>query len=292
MNSLNTYIDIQGLGETLGYILISFVIFFIGKFIYKLLQPKINITHELVEKDNFAFILSYVGYFSGLLIILGAAIVGESHGFMNDIILISIYGISGIILLHASIWISNKVLLNKFDLKKEIITDQNQGTGIIEAVIYIGNALILYGAIIGESTTLLEGMITFVAYWAIGNIALILAAKVFVMWNSYDIHKEIERDNVAAGLSFAGAILAISIIVMNALIAPFIDWATTLTDVLIQTVIGCLLLPIMRYLSDTVLLPGRKLTDEIVHQEKPNVGAGLIEAFAYVGSAILITWSL
>jgi hypothetical protein len=39
-------------------------------------------------------------------------------------------------------------------------------------------------------------------------------------------------------------------------------------------------------------LPGRKLTDEIINQEKPNVGAGLIEAFAYVAAAILITWSI
>ena len=101
-----------------------------------------------------------------------------------------------------------------------------------------------------------------------------------------------EKDNVAVGISFGGAILAIGIVIMNALMDPFIDWTTTLIDVSLQTILGIILLPIMRFLTDKVLLPGRKLTDEIINQEKPNIGAGLLEAFAYVGSAILITWSI
>ena len=79
---------------------------------------------------------------------------------------------------------------------------------------------------------------------------------------------------------------------MNAIIDPFVDWTSTLANISIQTVLGCILLPIMRVFADKILLPGQKLTDEIVNQEKPNIGAGLIEAFAYIASAILITWSI
>jgi hypothetical protein len=39
-------------------------------------------------------------------------------------------------------------------------------------------------------------------------------------------------------------------------------------------------------------LPGAKLTDEIVNQEKPNLGAAFIAAFSYIGSSFLITWCL
>ena len=35
-----------------------------------------------------------------------------------------------------------------------------------------------------------------------------------------------------------------------------------------------------------------QLTDEIINQEKPNVGAALVEAFAYIGGSVLITWAL
>ena len=289
---MDKYLNIIELSHSLGYILSGFIIFIIGKIAFKQLHPKINIQQELVEKDNFAFIISYVGYFAALTIAIGGSIVGESYGFLIDMQHIFIYGIAATILLLIAAWISNKVILNKFDLKKEIITDKNEGSGVIEAAIYIANGLILYGALIGESETLIEGISTFLAYWAIGNFVLIIASKIFITWMSYNIHDEVEKDNVAAGVSFAGAILAIGIITMNAILDPFVNWSRTLIDISLQTVMGCILLPIMRVFADKILLPGRKLTDEIINQEKPNIGAGLIEAFAYIASAILITWSI
>lgn len=289
---MDKYINITDLSHSLGYIISGFIIFIIGKIAYKILHPSINIQEELVEKDNFAFILSYVGYFAALIIAIGGTIVGESYDFLTDIQHIFIYGIISIPLLLLAAWISNKVILTKFDLKKEIITDKNEGSGIIEAAIYISNGLILYGALVGESETLMEGIFTFLIYWAIGNIVLILASKIFITWMGYSIHDEVEKDNVAAGISFSGAILAIGIITMNAILDPFTDWTTTIIDITLQTTLGCVLLPIMRVFADKILLPGRKLTDEIINQEKPNIGAGLIEAFAYITSAILITWSI
>ena len=289
---MEKYINIIDLSHSLGYTVSGLIIFIIGKIAYKLLHPKINIQQELVDKDNFAFILSYVGYFTALIIVIGGTIVGESYDFATDILLIFVYGILGIALLLIAAWVSNKLILTKFDLKKEIIIDKNEGSGIIEAAIYITNGLILYGALIGESETLLNGITTFLIYWIIGNFVLIIASKIFTSWMSYDIHTEIENDNVAAGISFSGAVLAIGIITMNAILDPFVNWTTTLVDISLQTVLGCILLPIIRLFADKILLPGRKLTDEIVNQEKPNIGAGLIEAFAYIASAILITWSI
>lgn len=289
---MNEYIDFTEFLHSGGYILAGLIIFILGKILFKLTHPKTNINQELVEKDNFAFIISYVGYFIGLLITVGGCIVGESYGFWIDIQDIFIYGILSILLLQVSTFIANKLILPKFDLKKEIITDQNEGTGIISAIIYIVNGLILYGALIGESNSLLEGITTFVIYWAIGNVMLIITSKIYTRWLNYNIHSEIEKDNVAAGIAFAGALLAVGIIIMNALIDPFTDWTTTLINVSVQMIVASLLLPMMRFFADTILLPGQKLTDEIVNQTKPNMGAGLVEAFAYAGSAVLITWCI
>lgn len=289
---MNTYIDLIELSHSLGYAICGFLIFVTGKAAFKMVHSKTNIQHELVEKDNFAFIISYVGYFSALVIAIGGAIVGESYDFVTDLQHILIYGVLSIPLLLVAVWISNKLILNKFDLKKEIITDKNEGSGIIEAAIYIANGLILFGALVGESSNLTEGVVTFFIYWVIGNSVLIIASKIFVAWMSYDIHKEVEKDNVAAGVSFAGALLSVGIIAMNAILDPFTDWTSTLIDIGLQTLLGCSLLPVMRLFADKVLLPGSKLTDEISTQEKPNIGAGLIEAFAYIASAMLITWCI
>jgi uncharacterized membrane protein YjfL (UPF0719 family) len=287
---MNEYINTTELLHSGGYVFSGLIIFAIGKLLFKLTHLKTNIQQELVDKDNFAFILSYVGYFTGVLITIGGCVVGESYGFWIDIQHIFIYGILSIILLQISNFLGDKFILPNFHIKKEIIDDKNEGTGIITAVIYIANGLILYGALLGESNGIVEGITTFVIYWLLGNFMLIIASKIYGLWINYNIHDEIEKDNVAAGVAFAGAILALGIIIMNALIEPFFDWTTTLINVSVQMILGSVLLPVMRFFADIILLPGQKLTDEIVNQEKPNLGAGLIEAFAYVGSAVLIAW--
>ena len=80
---MEKYINIIDLSHSLGYTVSGLIIFIIGKITYKLLHPKINIQQELVDKDNFAFILSYVGYFTALIIVIGGTIVGGKLRFCH-----------------------------------------------------------------------------------------------------------------------------------------------------------------------------------------------------------------
>jgi len=68
-------------------------------------------------------------------------------------------------------------------------------------------------------------------------------------------------------------------------------WIEVGEILILETGIGLLILPVVRFVTDKILLPGQNLTDEIVNQEKPNIGAAIIEAFAYIGGSALIIWS-
>ena len=109
---------------------------------------------------------------------------------------------------------------------------------------------------------------------------------------SYDVHEQVEKDNLAAGIAFAGALIAIGNILRHAVSGDMIAWSISLQDFSFELAAGLVLLPIVRFLSDKVLLPGSSLTDEIVNQEHPNTGAAFIEAFSYIGASFLIVWSL
>ncbi len=274
------------------YIAIGFVIFFIGKLVYQLLNKGFSVKEELVEKDNLAFSFAHVGYFIGLLAATGSAIVGPSRGILNDIVDISVYGILAIVLLNISIWINDKIILRKFSIKKEIIEDRNVGTGIIEGAVSVASGLIIYGAVTGEGGTLIEGITSAVVFWLAGQAALFITAAVYQLITPYDIHEHIEKDNVAVGVGFAGALIAIANLIRHALTGDFEGWAYTFSEAGFELVLGIILLPVMRFLTDKILLPGQKLQDEIVNQEHPNIGAAIIEAFAYIGGSILLTWCL
>ena len=169
-----------------------------------------------------------------------------------------------------------------------MIDDQNAGTGVVIAASYIATGLVIFGAVSGE----IGGIVTTVAFWALGQAALVLAGLVYEWITPYSIHDEIEKDNVAAGVAFAGALVGIGVIVFHASAGNFISWAVNLQDFAIEVVAGLILLPIVRFIADVILLPGQKLTNEIANQEHPNLGAGFIEATSYVGASFLIVWSL
>ena len=152
--------------------------------------------------------------------------------------------------------------------------------------------LIVLGAIHGEGYGTGGPIVTALLYWLLGQGILFLTTFVYNLITPYDIHDYIEKDNVAVAVGYAGAIIAIANLIRFALMHDFESWLITLEGVAIDVGIGLLFLPIARFLADKILLPGRNLTDELVNQQKPNVGAGVVEALAYVGGSMLIVWAL
>lgn len=278
--------------DAVAYITVAFAIFLIGKFVYQLLHPSFKVRDELVKKDNFAFAIAHVGYYVGLLLAIGSAIVGPSNGLLTDVIDIAVYGLLAIVLLNCSIFISDYVILRKFSIRKEIIEDQNAGTGVVEGAVSVASGLIIFGAVSGESGDLAFGILTAVVFWLFGQLALIVTTRIYNFMIPYNLHEHIEKDNVAVGIGFAGAIIAIGNLIRFGLVGDFDGWLPTFTEAGFELLVGIILLPAMRLVTDKILLPGERLTDEIVNQEKPNVGAALVEAFAYIGGSVLITWCL
>ncbi len=273
---------------TFVYLFACFLLFVLGKWVFVLFHKSINIQDELVEKDNFAFAISHTGFFIGLLLAVGSVITGSSAGVVEDLIDIFTYGILAIVLLNISIVINDKLILPHFNVKKEIIEDQNVGTGVIEAANSIAIGLILFGAISGEGGSVFTG----IAFWAVGQSILILATKIYDLITPYSVHEHIEKDNVAVGIGFAGALIAIGNIIGHAVSGDFLSWEDSAESLGIDLLIGFAFLPLIRFATDKLLLPGQNLTDELINQERPNNGAALIEAFAYIGGSVLIRWCL
>ncbi len=265
-----------------------FVIFFIGKLVNDLLHREYKLKEELVEKDNAAIALTVTGHYMGLVLAIGGSIVGPHVDIISDLLDLAIYGILGIILLNISWFICDKIMLRHFKVSDELIRDRNQGTGAVIAGMNIASGFIIFGAIQGEGGSIYTAMV----YWALGQLVLVLGGLIFNWITPYDIHVEIEKDNVAVGVGFGGALTAIGATIGLSAKYDFYSWQESLTEFLIYAVIGLVLLPVVRFLTDKILIPSVKLTDEIANQEEPNVGAAYIECFAYISSAFIIHWCI
>ena len=270
------------------YLLSAYVLFWLGKLVFDFLHRDFRIHEELVERKNSALALALVGYYLGVVFAIGGAIVGPSSGLADDVLDLFLYGLLAIILLNISTLVSDRLILYQFSNTKEIVQDQNAGTGIIAGSVYTATGLILFGAISGEGGTVW----TAIGFWVLGQLALILTGLVYEWITPYSIHDEIEKDNVAVGVSFAGALLGMGNILRYAVSGDFYAWQDNLLTFWSLAAVGLVALPIIRWATDKVLLPGTTITAELVEQEQPNLGAAYIEMFSYIGASFLITWCL
>lgn len=286
--------DLDKILSAVILIVLFYVLFYIGKKVNNLLNRDYNLIEELVEKDNPSVALALTGYYAGLVIAIGGTLVGPSKGIIDDALDLSIYGLLCIILLNISWFICDKVILYKFKVSDELVRDRNMGTGAVSMGLSIATGFMIYGAISGEGGNIW----TAIGFWGIGQITLILASFIYNLITPYNIHDEIEKDNVAAGVSFSGALIGVGIIVGLAAEGDFVSWSENLYDYITFSLAGLVLLPIIRTLTDKILLPSVKLSNEIIglknnneiEEKGPNVGAAFIEAFSYIAGAFIIYW--
>ncbi len=286
--------DLDKIMSAVILIIIFYILFYIGKKVNNFLNRDYNLIEELVEKDNPAVALAITGYYSGLVIAIGGVLVGDSVSILDDVLDLSIYGILSIILLNISWFICDKVVLYKFKVSDELVRDRNTGTGAVSLGLSIATGFMIYGAISGEGGNIWTAL----GFWAIGQITLILAAFIYNLITPYNIHEEIEKDNVAAGVSFAGALIGVGIIVGLAAEGDFVSWSENLYEYITFSLAGLVLLPVIRTLTDKILLPTVKLSNEItglknnneIEEKGPNIGAAFIEAFSYIAGAYIIYW--
>ena len=269
------------------YLAVVLVLVVIGKWVYSALHRGFVLRTELLEKDNLAMALTIAGYYLGLAIVLGGVVSGPVSGMLTeDVIDIVIFGLVAIVLLNLSGWINDKIIFSRFDNQKEIIQDRNTGMGAIEGGNHVAVGLITAGALSGEG-----GLLSGAVFWVLGQGGLIVAALLYNKMTSFDLHDQIERDNTAVGVAFAGVLIGFGNIIRLAGEGDFVSWTQSLSEFGSYGVVGLLLLPLVRIFADKVLLPGARLTDELV-QDVPNVGAGAIEATMYLAASILIGLTL
>ncbi|MDZ7962996.1 MAG: DUF350 domain-containing protein [Aulosira sp. DedQUE10] len=281
---------ITQLGVILLELIVGFSLFWLGQFAYqKLFRRRMELNLELFVKDNPAVAVALVGYYFGIVIALGGVLGQSAETWQDKALNLISYGATVILLMLAGAWVGDRLILRHFNCEREIIQDRNIGAATVEAGNHIANGLILNAALAGDSGGWLVGIVC----WLIGLGLLVLVSFVYPKITKYNVFSEIEkRNNPAAGVALAGLLIATGNIVRVAFAAEFENWIVSFTQygLLLLFCLGSLVL--IRWLADLILVPGVKISDEIVNQEIPNVGAGLIEAFAYIAASFLIAWCL
>ena len=269
------------------YLAVVLALLVVGKWVYDALHRRFALRTELIENDNLAVALAVAGYYLGLVIVLAGVVAGPaSFSLLDDVIGLVLFGLLGIALLNLSALINDKVVFSKFAIEREIVEERKAGVGALEGANYVAVGLLTAGAMSGEG-----GLLSGLVFWVAGLAALIVAGVLYDRITSYDLHDEIEKGNLAVAAAFAGVLIGFGNVIRLAGEGDFVSWNESLAEFGYYTVVGLVLLPFVRLFADKVLLPGARLSDELL-QAQPNLGAGVIEGVSYLAASMLIGLTL
>ena len=115
---------------------------------------------------------------------------------------------------------------------------------------------------------------------------MILFSFVYDWITPFDLHHEIEQDNVAAGVAFGGTYIALGIILFNGLLGDFTGWADSLASFGINAVVAFVFLPLVRLTLDKVLLTRIDL-NQAISQDR-NIAVSVVEMVFAVSFALIL----
>lgn len=299
-------------------LLISAGLLLIARVLYSALA-RYDVDHQLTEADNPAVGPAVFGYLSGVTIVLAGllgtdgATTDDPIGMAWDLSELFGWGLVAIVLLKLSGWLNDKLLLSGFENKKELVDDRNIGVGATLCGSYIASGLVLAGALTGvvspdvlpaEATRadrLTHELMSGLAFFALGQIALIVFGLLYRVMQPTDVLRAIEEDyvdengkghggNAAAGISFGGNLAALGLVLFGAARADFVGWQENLVEFAIATGVGIALLVGWRFFVDHVMLGKADLAKEIYTDRNPN--AALLETASVLGMAMVLVFVL
>ena len=314
----DAFIDtLETVPRGLVYVALGLAMLTVAKYARDIVTRHYRIDEQVTKTRNLAVSLRLSGYLVGIILVFLGALYqpllaapevlateeaalelvataekaaqggfGFNRDFAEDVLEVFLYTLVGILALNAVRIIVNRLVLYKFDIEKQIVEGQNVGAGAVEFGTYIATGLLIGGAASGEG----GGADVAAAFFGMGVVALIVFALFYQLTTPFDIHSEIEGDNTAVGIALGSNLVAMGLVIFKAVFGDFDSWNEALAEFFVFVVIGFVLLYALRLLTDVLLLPKVKISNELAAQR--NVGVAFIESSIVISSALILFFAI
>jgi uncharacterized membrane protein YjfL (UPF0719 family) len=242
----------------------------------------------LTDHDNPAMGLAVAGYLFGVIWTITVLLSAPSRGLWRDILDVLLYGALGIILLTAVALVSCRFFLGLH--VREQLEAHNVAAAIVVAGAYVATSVTYSGGLSGEG----GGFWVLLLFFILGQLALLGLTHVFRLLTGYDDIQQIASGNVAAALALAGLLIALGVIVGHAAAGVFVSLGASLLSFLLALLVAVVFYPVRQLVVQCLILGGPvrwrgTLLDHEIATDK-NIAAGLLEATAYLSTALFITY--
>ncbi|MDB4945234.1 MAG: hypothetical protein JWP97_4768 [Labilithrix sp.] len=276
---------LYALGFAASTTLVLLALFRLGR---RVLTPGTTVGKSFGE-DNAARHLLDVGQVLAVFLVAAAAVKNCVRGedLLADVIAAGSFGVLGLVLVALMGRLGTHLLLRS-RLPAEIARG-NVAAGLAGGAHYVATGIVAAHAIAGS---VLRDVGLSLLFFVLAMIALWAFVTLFRALTTYDDAEQIQGENLAASLSYAGVSIAVAIIVGSALDGDFVSWATSVKGFCSMLLLALALYPVRQVFVQTLLLGaplrlrGGRLDTGIGIER--NHGMGVLEAVSYVATALAV----
>lgn len=248
---------------------------------------------KTVAKDfgggNPARHLLQVGQVLGVFFVAASVVKNcvEGDDVREDLVSAATFGVLGIALVALTGELGTRLLLRS-RLPAEIARG-NVAAGVAGGSHYVATGIVAAHAIAG---TKLRDLGLSLLFFVIAIVTLWSFVSLFRALTTYDDAEQIQGENLAAALSYAGLSIAVAIIVGCALDGDFVTWDVSLKGYASILALSLVLYPVRQLFVQSLLL-GAPLTlrggrlDTGIGTDR-NEGLGALEAATYIATALSV----
>jgi len=276
---------LYALAFAVGTTLVLLALFRLGR---RVIAPDTSVGKSFADSNAARHLLD-VGQVLGVFMVAAAAVKNCVRGedLVQDIVAAAEFGVLGLVLVALMGRLGTQLLLRS-RLPAEIARG-NVAAGLAAGSHYVATGIVAAHAIAGSKLrdmglSLLFFMLAMAALWAF--------VTLFRALTTYDDAEQIQGENLAAAISYAGISIAVAIIVGCALDGDFVSWETSLKGFGAILLLALALYPVRQLFVQTLLLGapfalrGGRLDTGIGTDR--NEGIGALEAVSYIATALSV----
>lgn len=230
---------------------------------------------ELVKNDNAAVALAFTSFIVSITIVLSGVRTPApvDDPFFQQIFDCVAWSAVGMVYLGLAAVFCNKLFLFGLSPKKGI-HQENLASAIVKSGAYLGSAVVIRATLTGDNTNTGFGtaVLTSAAYFAVGQVLLLLSVVLIQCMTPYDDQKEIESGNTAAGVKLFGTLTSVGVLISHPILT-----SDSVAAFFTCYGVGMVLLTLLRFFLDKLIIPGNRSVD-IEISEDQNWGVAAIEA--------------
>ena len=252
---------------------------------------------ELAEKDNLAYGLTLAGGAGAVALVLAAATAGDpAVDFAQELGVVALYAVVGLVLLKAGMLINDWVVFNEFSLK-QAINGGNVAAGTAQAANLIAIGILVNAAINYSEGDLVNAVAVVVIVFLLAQLVLLAVTRIRAL--IYAKRNEgakwqaaIDGGNAALGVRYAGHLIGTALAVSSAggmtayVVPPDAGMVVVYAALLGLAVVLALVLLLLSMLAQRAILHGIDVVEEVDVQA--NVGVAAIEAAVFIGVGLVM----